>query len=47
MHADVPSNSQILGKLVYKSNILGILYSSVKTGEDCLAIYPENFKNKA
>lgn len=40
---DVPSNSQIIGQLVANAGIQGILYSSIKSNEDCLAIFPNNF----
>jgi len=39
---DIPSNSQILGQLIYLSKIEGILYSSTKNKKDCMAIFPQN-----
>ncbi|MCX6104321.1 MAG: RES family NAD+ phosphorylase [Proteobacteria bacterium] len=40
---DVPSNPQIFGHLIYSSKIEAVLYRSVITAKDCLAIYPRNF----
>ena len=45
MQWDVPSNSQIFGRLVYDAGIEGILYPSALTGKDCLAVFPRNFAN--
>lgn len=42
---DVPANPQILGQLAHAAGIEAILYPSVKTKQQCLAIYPDNFKN--
>ncbi|MFN7905478.1 MAG: RES domain-containing protein [Pseudobdellovibrionaceae bacterium] len=44
VHFDIPSNSQILGYLVYSAGIDGIIYPSKMTGKDCLAIFPRNFE---
>lgn len=41
--ADVPSNSQIFGHLVYVAGIEGILYPSKFTGKLCIVIFPRNF----
>lgn len=41
--ADVPSNPQIFGHLIYAAKIEAILYHSTITKKDCLAIYPRNF----
>ena len=43
MDADLPSNSQLFGHLVYLAGIEGILYPSKLTGKICLAIFPRNF----
>lgn len=43
MIGDVPSNSQIFGRLIYQAGIEGILYPSSLAGKDCLAIFPNNF----
>jgi hypothetical protein len=40
---DIPSNSQIFGHLCYIAGIEGIVYPSKLTGEDCIAIFPNNF----
>ena len=42
---DIPSNSQILGHLVYSAGVEGILYPSKFTGQLCLVVYPKNFLN--
>ena len=42
---DIPSNNQIFGHTVNEAGICGILYKSHFTGRDCLAIFPDNFKN--
>ena len=43
---DIPSSPQIFGHIVYSANIQGILYQSKYTGDQCLAIFPENFKEQ-
>ena len=43
---DIPSSSQIFGHIVYSANIQGVLYQSKYTEEQCLAIFPENFKEQ-
>jgi len=45
MQFDVPANSQILGQIAYSAGIEAILYPSVKTNKNALAVYPENFHN--
>jgi len=45
MRFDVPSPSQIFGRIVLEAGIEGILYSSVLTEKACLALYPQNFQN--
>lgn len=47
MRFDVPSNSQILGQMVRSSKITGILYCSSNTQKECLALFPNNFKNSS
>jgi hypothetical protein len=42
---DVPSPSQIFGRIVFDAQIEGILYNSVLTGKSCLALYHRNFGN--
>lgn len=44
MQFDVPVSSQIFGQLVSAAGIEGILYPSKFTGNDCLAIYPQNLE---
>lgn len=45
MQFDVPANSQILGQIAHSAGIEAILYPSVKTRKNALAVYPENFRN--
>ncbi|MFA6303657.1 MAG: RES family NAD+ phosphorylase [Legionella sp.] len=45
MQFDVPANSQIIGQIAYSAGIEAILYPSVKTNKNALAIYPENFQD--
>lgn len=40
---NLPSNSQVFGKLVYESGIEGIIYESVRGDGSCLTVFPENF----
>ena len=42
---DVPSSTQIFGRIVLDAGIEGILYNSVLTQKSCMAIYPQNFLN--
>ncbi len=42
---DVPANPQILGQLAHAAGIEAILYPSVKNTNQCLVVYPDNFKN--
>ena len=42
MQVDIPAAPQIFGQLVWTAGIEGILFPSSKTGEACLAIFPEN-----
>lgn len=42
---DVPSNSQILGQIVYQAGLHGIIYPSTKNDDGvCLALFPQNFR---
>ena len=43
MQFDVPATSQIFGQLVVEAGIEGILYTSIFSGKDCLAVFPQNF----
>ncbi len=38
--ADVPSNSQVFGKIALDAGIQGIIYPSTKTNKSCLAVLP-------
>ena len=42
---DAPSNSQIFGYLLNEAKISGVIYKSKFTKKDCLAIFPDTFKN--
>jgi hypothetical protein len=42
---DVPANSQIFGQIVMGAGIQGILFPSKFTDKECLAIFPQTFKN--
>lgn len=44
VQCDVPSNSQILGHILFQAGIEGVLYSSKLNGKPCLAIFPHNFE---
>lgn len=39
---DIPSNSQVFGQIAYRAGIEAILYTSVKNGKKCMAIFPKN-----
>ena len=43
MQYDIPANSQIFGQLIVDAGIEGILYKSKFSGNNCLAIFPQNF----
>ncbi len=43
----IPANCQILGHIAYEAGIEGILYTSVKDGKKCAAIFPRNFNNSS
>jgi len=45
---DLPSNSQIFGRLVAAAGVHGILYSSVRDAtRACVALYPQNWQDSA
>lgn len=44
---DVPSGAQIFGGIALDAGIEGILYQSVITGKQSLAIFPQNFLNSS
>jgi hypothetical protein len=44
---DVPAASQVFGNIVVNAGIEGILYRSVLTQRDCIAIFPQNFVNSS
>lgn len=44
---DVPHPCQIFGSVVLDAGIEGILYESVITQRECLAVFPQNFLNSA
>ena len=45
MQFDLPSSSQIFGQIVKDAGIEGILYPSKYSGEECIVIFPQNFRN--
>lgn len=44
---DVPAGGQVFGGIAMDAGIEGILYESVLTGKQCLAVFPQNFLNSA
>ena len=44
---DVPAGGQIFGGIAVDAGIEGILYESVLTGKECLALFPQNFLNSS
>ena len=42
---DLPSSSQIFGQMVKDVGIEGILYPSKYSGEACVVVFPQNFRN--
>jgi hypothetical protein len=40
---DIPSSSQIFGRIVMDAGVEGIVYNSVLTEKPCLVVYPQNF----
>lgn len=47
MQFDVPVASQIFGQLVVEAGIEAILYTSKFTGQDCLAVFPQNLEGES
>lgn len=41
---NLPSNSQVFGKLIYEAGIEGIIYNSAKANGSCMALFPNNFR---
>ena len=44
---DVPASGQIFGSIALDAGTEGILYESVTTGKQCLAVFPQNFVNSS
>jgi len=44
---DVPAGCQVFGAVAANAGIEGILYESVLTGRECLAVFPQNFLNSS
>jgi hypothetical protein len=44
---DVPAGGQIFAGIAMDAGIEGILYESVLTGRECLAVFPKNFLNSS
>lgn len=44
---DLPSNSQIFGQIAFRAGVEAVLYSSVKTGKKCLAVFLKNLSDKS
>lgn len=44
---DVPAGGQVFGGVAVDAGIEGILYESVLTGRECLAVFPQNFLNSS
>jgi len=44
---DVPAGGQVFGGIAVDAGIEGILYESVLTGKECLAVFPQNFLNSS
>jgi hypothetical protein len=48
IHFDLPSNSQIFGRLLHAAGFHGVLYPSARHDSGrCLALFPDNFKGTA
>jgi hypothetical protein len=47
MQFDVPSTSQIFGRLAMSAGVEGILYPSSRTRHECLAIFPTKISGKS
>lgn len=44
---DVPAGTQVFGSIALDAGIEGIVYKSVMTGSECLALFPQNFVNSS
>lgn len=44
---DVPAAGQVFGGIALDAGIEGILYESVLTGKECLAVFPQSFLNSS
>ena len=44
---DVPAGGQVFGGIAADAGVEGILYESVLTGKECLAVFPQNFLNSS
>lgn len=44
---DLPSGSQIFAQIAYRAGVEAILYTSVKDGKRCLAIFPKNLSDSS
>lgn len=44
LHFDLPSNSQIFGRLIHAAGFHGIAYPSVRGPGRCLALFPDNWR---
>jgi hypothetical protein len=42
---DLPSNSQLLAKILFDAGFEAIIYKSSKTGKRCIAVFPQNLKH--
>lgn len=47
MLGNIPSNSQVFGKLAYDSGVEGIIYPSQKGPGTCIALFPANFSDES
>ena len=46
MQYDLPSNSQVFGRIAAAAGVHGILYPSVRVeGRQCLALFPQNWRS--
>lgn len=44
---DIPANSQVFGQIAYRAGIEAILYTSVKNGKKCMAVFPRNLSDNS
>lgn len=44
---DVPAGSQIFGGIAVDAGTEGILYESILTAKECMAVFPQNFMNSS